>query len=222
MPTPFQISVQNLATRVMCASKAAAAGSFVSTKSLPRWIVAALRSVKYNKRDIEVIPASKVSVVSSAGDGSRSYVMALNLATEKFDTSLGGWGGGMGTSPVDRGGSMAIPSNGAMIVGEYGGGGSYARLYVRPDNMATLIEQQDNIELSEDEKYALGFISAFNARGRKDAFQNKWYATYSPRHPFIVSLAQKGLVKVVGKGVRITIKGKNVAQQNGSQYEDDY
>ena len=74
------------------------------------------------------MPSRRVDVGIPAFEGNRAYAVAVNLGTEQYKTIEGDWSGGMGTSAVDRGGVYQLPSNGAAIVGEYGGRGSLARI----------------------------------------------------------------------------------------------
>jgi hypothetical protein len=197
-------------------------GFYVDLKDLPKFLRNALADVRYKRRNIEVIPSTSVEVGIPAFEGNRAYVVAVNLGTGQSKVVEGDWSGGMGTSAVDRGGRYAVPSNGAVISGEYGGRGSFARLYVHPDNVAGLIETDSTEELSEDEKYALTYIKIFNSQGRKDAFRDKRLGVYGVTNPLVQSLASKGLVKARGRAVVITTKGKNVVQGLPRKYEQTW
>lgn len=216
MPSPSPVRVARLwltATR----------GYHVPVRELPRFLVKILADKgRYKRRDIEVIPSPTVDLGIPAFEGNRNYAILVNLGTQQHKTLLGEYSGGMGQSAIDRPGSYNIPSNGAVVVGEYGGRGSFARIYIHPDNVAALIEDSGGVELPEDEKYALTYIAMFNSRGRRDAFSDKGLGSYGPSNPLILSLAQKGLVKVTGRGVRITTQGKNVRQQLPRKYESTW
>jgi len=195
-------------------------GFHVPLKELPPFLVKILaREAQYKRRDIEVIPQTSVGVSGSSFEGNRSVVIMVNLGTQQYQTELGDYSGGMGTSPIDRGGKLPVPSNGAIIVGEYGGRGSFARIYINPNNVAALIEDSSPEELSEDEKYALTYINMFNSGGRKDAFQEKGLGTYGTSNPLVRSLSAKGLVKIQGAGVLVTTKGKNTVGKLDRKYE---
>ena len=198
-------------------------GFHVSLRDLPPFLVQILaREARYKRQDIEVVPAKSVEIGIPAFEGNRSYAIAVNLGTKQHKSVLGDWSGGAGSSPVDRGGSFNIPSNAAVISGEYGGRGSFGRIYINPDNVAALIEQDDGVELSEDEKYAIVFINMFNSRGRKDAFESKGLGEYSSSNPLVRSLVSKGLLKLQGAGVKVTTQGKNVRKSLDRKYENTW
>jgi len=209
--------------RILDTVRTADAGFYVDLKDLPPWLRKILASqAAYRRRSIEVIPSTTVDVGTPAFEGNRAYVIAVNLGTQQYETVTGDWSGGFGTSAVDRGGTYRIPPNGAAIVGEYGGRGSFARLYINPDNVAALIEETEGPELTEDEKYAITYLAVYNSQGRKDAFWRKGFGEYGPKHPLIVSLVSKGLAKTRGRGVVITTPGQNVVKGLPRKYRNTW
>ena len=205
------------------ALKKTAAGAFggfyAPLKNLPDWLVKVLHTeARYKKKDIQIVPTSKVDVGIPAFEGNRSFAIAVNLATGRYETARGSYSG-MDNTPVDRGGVIQVPSNGAIISGEYGGRGAFARIYINPDNVSALIEEQGSEDLSEEEKYAISYIKTLNSRGRKDAFARRGLGPYGATNPHVQALAQKGLVKISGRAVKITTKGKNVVQGLDRKYE---
>lgn len=198
-------------------------GFYVALRDLPPFLVKILaQEGEYKNRDIEVIPATSVEVGFSPFGGNRAYAVIVNLDTHRYKTLLGDWSGGQGTNPLDRGGMVNIPPNAAVIYGEYGGRGSFAHIAINPDNVAALVEQDEGTSLSEDEKYALTFINSFNTQGRRDAFWQKHLGTYNTSNPLVQSLTHKGLLKIQGRGVRITTKGKNTCKSLGRKYENPW
>lgn len=195
--------------------KAIRGGVYVPTKELPTFIKKVLKEHRYRSRDIEVIARDRVESFGFATfEGNRPYAIAINLGTGQTKSMVGDYSG---VTPELKG-TLSLKENMAIVTGEYGGRGSFARLYLHPTNMATLLPSND-VEMSEDEKYALKYISIYNSSGRKEAFEQKGFGTYSAQHPLVKSLAEKGYVKIGGRAVRITTNGRNVAESLDRKYE---
>ena len=188
--------------------KAIRGGVYVPTKELPVFINKVLKEHRYTKRDIEVLARDKVESFGYAtSEGNRPYAIAINLGTGQSKSVLGDYTG----VASDLKGTVSLRENMAIVTGEYGGRGSFARLYIHPTNMARLLPSND-VALGEDEKYALKYISIYNTGGRKEAFSQKGFGQYSAQHPLVKSLAEKEFVKVSGQAVRITTNGRNIAE----------
>lgn len=192
--------------------KEAFGGTHVPVRELPPTVQRALKDVGYGRRDIEVVAKSTVNLQSMGGDGYRSFTVVLNIETGESKTLYGSWGGPNPWSrpnPVDSDDrEHTLPVNGAVIQGHEGGGRPvFATLYINPSNMAALLPAP--VELSREEKKALNIIGGIKPGYRKDEFMRAGLGLYDTQNPYIVSLIKKGLVKLTGTGIQITVDGKN-------------
>lgn len=200
-----------------------AAARRVHVRDLPTSLARVLRDVGYNRRDIEVTSATTYSAAGAGGDGYRDFVAPVNLATGQYNILWGSWGGANAFNPhnqVDQDTSIRpMPVNGAVVKGWKGGGRpTYAEILVHPDNLTKLLPSaEENVELSPKELAALNIIGGIKSSYRKDEFRNNGLGPYTPNNPYLQSLASKGLVKVTGTGVQITLAGKNVRLQQRSR-----
>jgi hypothetical protein len=186
----------------------------VVVRDLPEVLQRALKSVRYNRRDVGVESGSSFTPTEgSAGfEGNRGYVIVVDLVGGHFKTHEGAWGG---PSPFDQRQvdldrkPQAIPQNGAVIIGEYGGRGSFAHIRVHPSNLQAILPQPAE-EIEKDERTALGIIRSYKSSGRVDEFRRAQIGAYGPDNPLIRSLAGKGLVKIDSRGsIQITTDGRN-------------
>jgi len=189
-------------------------GIHVAVRDLPDSIRRALKRIRYGRRDIEVIYDTKYSV-STAFEGNRALAYTVDLRTGRItDSQRGSWGG---PNPYEdraidrRDQSFPVPSGSAVIAGEVGGRGNFLRLYVRPDDVDKIMPEPDeDVVLTPDEKEALNIIGGIKSSYRADEFRRHRLGDYHKSNPIIQSLADKGLVKIMGSGIRITTKGRNV------------
>jgi hypothetical protein len=133
--------------------------TYVLVKDLPAPVVAALESVGYGRKDIEVKASTTVTLGSGAGNGSRAFVVLVDLTSGRSVTQQGSWGGANmfdRSNPVDNDhNSYPLPPNGVAITGQRGGGQPvYARLNV-PASMVDRILPAAGPELSPEERDAL-------------------------------------------------------------------
>jgi hypothetical protein len=195
----------------------------VALRDLPPVLQRALKSVRYNRRDIGVEEGSSFtpSEGSSGFEGNRGYVVVVDLAGGHFKTHEGAWGG---PSPFDRRQvdldrkPQAIPPNGAVIIGEYGGRGSFASIRVHPSNLQAVLPRPAE-EIQKDEAAALKIIRSYKSGYRGQAFQEAALGRYGPDNPLIRSLAAKGMVKIDTRGsIQITTDGRNaIASRTASE-----
>lgn len=179
----------------------------VQTKDLPDFVKSVLRTNNYNRPDVAVVIADgPVSVGGPVNDGQRGYTVAVDLATGNVSqTIMGSWGGGEGTA-LDRGATVNVPQNFAVIDGETGHV-PYARIIVAPGTMAGALPE--HIDLTDLQRQILGMVRSLNSRGRKDECS---YRGISETQYMEVcqELATMGLVKINKAGaVAITTKGRN-------------
>jgi hypothetical protein len=188
-------------------------GIHVSVRDLPDAVYRALKKIGYGRRDIEVIYDTKYSV-SAAFEINRALAYTIDLRTGRItDSQIGSWGG---SNPwedrsIDRGEAHPVPSGSVVIAGESGGRGNFLRLYIRPEDVGELMPSpDDDIVLTQDEKMALDVIGGIKSGYRSDSFRRKGLGEYSVENPIVESLMEKGLVKSIGGGIRITTQGKNL------------
>jgi len=195
-------------------SLSAARGIHVAVRDLPDSVRRALKGIRYGRRDIEVIYDTKYSV-STAFEGNRALSYTVDLRTGRITNSqAGSWGG---SNPYEdraidrRDQSFPVPNGSVVIAGEAGGRGNFLRLYVRPEDVDRLMpDAEEDVVLTPDEKAALNIISGIKSSYRAEEFRRQRLGDYSRDNPIIESLADKGLVKIMGSGIRITTKGRNI------------
>lgn len=186
----------------------------VLVKELPEILQRALKEVRYNKRDIDIQSADKVSPSegSASFDGNRGYVVVVDLSSNRYKINYGAWGGAnvFDQRQVDLDDRpQVIPPNGAVIVGEYGGRGSFAHIKVNPGNLQGILPRPAE-EIDEREAKALDAILGLKSGYRADEFRRRGLGPYSAENPLIQSLAAKKLIKIDARGgIQVTTEGKN-------------
>jgi hypothetical protein len=189
----------------------------VLVKDLPEVLQRALKEVRYNRQDIDLQSADKFSPSegSSSSDGNRGYVVVVDLSSGHYKVHLGAWGGGNMFAPQqvdadDR--PQPIPPNSAVIVGEYGGRGSFAHIKVSPVNLQGILPRPAE-EISDLEAKALRAIASLKSSYRADEFHRHGLGAYSAENPLIKSLAMKKMLKLDARGgIMVTTEGKNALQ----------
>lgn len=101
-------------------------GEYVDVADLPEPVLAALKSVGYGRKNIEVrAEASVVLGDMSAGNGRRAFAVLVNLDTGEHVVRHGSWGGINAfdrVNPVDNDqNAYPLPPNGVAITGSRGG-----------------------------------------------------------------------------------------------------
>jgi hypothetical protein len=188
-------------------------GKQVSIRDLPDTIRKALKSLRYGRRDIEVIPSNKFR--AGAGfEGNRAVAVVVNIKTGRvIDKQMGSWGGSnmFENREIDQPGDQSIPNGAAVIAGSMGGRGNFLSIYVKPNNLDQLMltEDEDEVDLTDKEVKALE-IMGYKSGYRADYFFRARLGEYNRDNPIIQSLADKGLVRLMSNGITVTTKGKNV------------
>lgn len=183
----------------------------VVVKELPDALQKALKAIGYGRRDVGVETATKFRPNEGmAGfEGSKGFVCVVDLKSGRFKIHEGDWGGG-GSRQVDVDDRpQSIPTNGAVIIGERGGRGTFAHIKVSPANFQAILPRPAG-EIEKDERKALEIIRSYKTSYRKEEFEYLKLGPYGPDNPLIKSLADKGFVKIDSRGgIQITTDGKN-------------
>lgn len=197
------------------------AGSIhVPLKDLPDVFRKALREVSYNKRDIEIKPATSYSLMDSGGDGQKGFAVAVNLQTDQYKITWGSWGGSNAFNPrnhVDMDDTnRTLPPDSAVIKGT-SGSYTWAYILIHPSNLQGLLPEDSGTALSQKELHALNILGGIKPGYRAEEFRDKGLGRYSPDNPLIQGLIEKGLVALKGGGLQITTEGKNKRVRMASQ-----
>jgi hypothetical protein len=185
-------------------------GEFVTVKSLPPAVQAALASVSYGRKDIQVQASESVVLAGSAGNGFRAFVVLVNLSTAQHTTHMGSWGGSNmfdRDNPVDNDSrSYPLPANGIAITGRMGGSQpTYATLHV-PASMVARILPSAKVALSTVERDALYCHKAI----RGGIYRRNELQSRKVPPAVIDDLVTRGLLSRNRAGsVSITTEGKN-------------
>lgn len=188
----------------------------VKTRELPQTLQSALESVGYGRADIAVSAAETYSPCAGSGDGLRSFVIAVNLATGAMERRDGSWGGSnmFTRNAVDSDTkSYPLPEGFAAINGHIGGGKPvYATITVNPANLAKMLPSGNETTLDEREVKALQVVKGYKAGYRREYFEKEKLGRYDATNPLISGLAAKGMLKITGAGISITTEGRNAAE----------
>lgn len=202
------------------APKYAAKEFHVAVRDLPRSLQKALRTVGYRRKDIRVEPDTTYSPSEgSAGfTGSRGFIVVVNMQTGQMKHEKGSWGGATPFErkqvDVDRK-NYPIPNNGAVIVGESGGRGTFAKIKVHPNNLAKMLPEGEDVKLTPEENKALNILGGLKSGYRAQSFERYNLGPYDVRsNPLLQGLLKKGLIKANRAGaMSITTKGRNAMKR---------
>jgi hypothetical protein len=182
---------------------------YISVSELPEILQKALKSVGYGRKDIQVDVQEVFCPRPPSGDGMRGFLVAVNLETEEYQTTMGCWGGSnaFNTTIDDAPNSVDVPANIAFVRGSEGGGRPvYATIVVGPTNVnPTLLPTTATV--SDREAEILGAFKSF-----KSAYRKEWLAEHKVTQEEIESLVERQLIKRNKRGaMSITTEGKNQA-----------
>ncbi len=145
-------------------------GMFIAIKDLPLTVQDALSTLGYHKHDIEVKAQERYNVnPNTAFEGNRGFTAAVNLDSGKLVSIHGSWGGGnpFETHTIDHSlESPLILPNAAIIQGESGGRGTFARIYVAPQTLAQLLPAPQT-ELTEIQGVVLYCLKGYKSNYRR-------------------------------------------------------
>ena len=102
-----------------------------------------------------------------------------------------------------------LPPNVVLVQGgTFCGKAATVTVFVRPDNLATLLPPP--VQLPPQELAALNIIASTKSSYRHDEFSRSGLGAYSASNQWVVALQERGLVKVNKAGaVSITTEGRN-------------
>lgn len=182
---------------------------YTLVKELPTIIQTALSRVEYGCKDIEVKTAESLSPGQGGGQGRRSFLVLINLATGAVEQHTGSWGGAnpFENRQVDLDqNSYPIPEGLAALKGSMGHPRTFATLYLHPANVAKLLPPKT--ELNIREVSILRDFHSLTSAGRK----NEWARNpqSAPSQAELDSLVSQGLLSRNKAGaLSITTAGKN-------------
>jgi len=180
---------------------------YVPVKTLPDSIRAALRSVGYGGKDIDVEVSETFQAPGSYGAGHRGRVLVVELATGRTQYAQGSYGGDnpFSTSPVDSYEKSPLPPGFAALTS---GHQKIWHLHLNPANAAAWLPGPP--EVSPRERWILWAYDGLTSAGRKDEFERRGRGA-APSQDEITELVRRGFLKQNKAGaVQITTEGKNV------------
>lgn len=193
---------------------------YVEVTRLPESVQAALKSVDYGRKDIEVRASERVSLGSSSGDGFRAFVALVNLTTGQSTAMYGSWGGANmfnRSNAVDNDfREYPLPGDGVAVTGMTGGGKpTHAVLNVPATMLARMLPSAEGQNLSEAELDALYCHNSIRGGTyRKEALQRLRISS-----TVVDGLVERGLLSRNKAGAtQITTQGKNLAPRDPSKY----
>jgi len=186
---------------------------FAETRELPECLKAALKSVGYFKRDVELVGKTELKLSSNTCfSHCRSFTVVVDLASGTSRTEWGSWGGAnpFEAKAVDRDETMYPMTIGvAVIKGESGGNGMcFAKLYLHPDNIVKMLPEQPT--LTERQKGVLKIFDGLKPAYRKSELEREGLTTDD-----IEECLKLGFLDKKGNGTKITTAGKNALNNKG-------
>jgi len=187
---------------------------YVPTKDLPQPLIRALKSIGYNKRDVEFITANEVPVQTNAGfEYSRGITVLVNMmtgTTEQFTGNFGGSNMFEKTVADDSDAMIPLPINAAVIKSTATG---FAKVYVGPDTMSAMLSEKSN-DLSFRDLQILSTFTQFKSSYRKEEWEK---GRVTPED--MSSLVDRGFLKQNKAGsFMITTDGKNAVGDHRFDY----
>lgn len=184
---------------------------FVKVNELPKSLQSALSSNGYHRSDIEVIAKETTSLnPDTAFEGNRGFTCAVNLGSGQHQSLKGSWGGANPfENTIDHNDTqMPIEPNMAIVKGENGGRGSFARIYVAPGTMARFLPAL-KAELTEAQGVVLHCLKTLKSSYRRDEAR-RYGVKNSVYEATTIELANLGYAKISSNGAtQITTEGKN-------------
>ena len=193
---------------------------YVKVSELPASLQSALKSVKYGGKDVSVESAETWDAGYAGGQGQKGFCIAVNLHNGEKQITWGSWGGANMFNPtnavdLDRTPKPMVEGL-AIIHGAIGYPRTYAWISIHPDNAQKLLPETTDNGLSRFERAALSLISGIKSSYRAQEWTRGGYkqpalpGKYSPDNPLILSLVEKGLLKMnKARAISVTTAGRN-------------
>lgn len=182
---------------------------------LPQCLIDALKSVAYSKRDVEILPREKTSILCAGGSGRRGFAILVNLSTGEYKTHVGSWGGANAFNPDnqvdlnDR--NYPIPENGAVVLGSEGNK-TFATIYLNPKNVLAALPEGDVLsDIDRKIMYAYGCLKSGPYRNDELA---RCGVSDPKNDPNILSLINRKFLKMDGRGIQMTTEGRNTRKNS--------
>jgi hypothetical protein len=180
-------------------------------KDLPDSLIRALESVSYKRKDIHVTVKDTESISVSGGSGYRGFCVIVDLSTGQRETLIGSWGGANMFSPENRVDmdtqSRVLGNNVVVIKGSTGGDRPvYATITIGHKNVVPMLPI---VELALKDRQILYCFSL------KAGYRKQELESIHAEESEIESLITRGYLKKDGRGIIVTIAGKNVNAGKG-------
>jgi hypothetical protein len=184
---------------------------YVDTKGLPDSLKNVLHEIGYNKRDIAIVAKEKTRLSNPpCFECNRGFSAIIDLANNTYKLEYGSWGG---ANPFEH---KAVDNDKkeyelkpgiAVITGESGGKGPFAKIILHPDNLMKFLPEKR--ELTEAQIWAVNIFSEIKASYRK-----QYLAGHSVTDADIDECVRLGYLSRKGNGLQITTLGKNIREEN--------
>ena len=183
----------------------------VPVNVLPEKIQQILKDGGYHRRDISVYRCDATCPSPSSGHGERSTVTTYNEESGKTQAFQGSFGGSnMFTRTIDDVRKEVSLNDGDWLITVTSAyPQNYASLKCNDATAAKLNIPKSEAALEGKEGAALNLIAHTTSSYRKESWRREIGGNYGADHPIIVSLEQKGLIKINKAGsISVTTLGK--------------
>lgn len=178
----------------------------VLVKDLPQSLQRALESISYHKKDIDFEVKDQVSLQVVGGAGQRGFAIIVNLATGEREQLNGSWGGSNPFTPTNRidndSRTQTLGQNVVVIKGS-AGAYIYAHMYIGTANIIPILPTAEELPL-KSRQILYCYRALKSGPYRKDEL-NRIKATETE----IDALVESKYLKKDGRGIQITVEGKN-------------
>ncbi len=176
---------------------------YLATNFLPEEIKSVLSGLGYRKDNIEVQFRESYTLFSASGDGKRGFTMVGKNGDVK--SHIGSWGGSnpFEKNSVDSDSTEYDLDSDTFVVKGNSGDSVYAYLVVNQNNKFG-IKESEKIFLTDRQKKILYLYKGLTSAGRKD-----YLVSMKVTDKEINELIDMNLLEKKGRGIGITIQGKN-------------
>lgn len=190
---------------------------YVKITDLPQTLRNALAKVGYRRVDVRVEAREDyVMNAGGSGQGRRTFVVAVDLATGASERRDGSWGGANMFNPqngvdLDRQ-SKSLPPNFAVIYGSDGDGVCVSSVHVNPATLNPLLPAAPP-EMPEGEQAVLCMYAGLNSRGRADCVENWQRAAHTERGVFHAQVARDRLTRDI-EALTVSLIARGYVKRN--------